>query len=360
MNVSLSSLVSPVAIAPVIKSSSAVNRISARQEQLDSEISMGIAKRILAEVMTFRRVPEGVSVCGLGCEKCASLPLQRIISAVKKNEPVTFILPAFPGKSPNPEKVLGPLPDFAERLALNFLGTLCQRIRNIYAPGIRIFLCSDGRVFSDVVGMNENNVTDYQVELNRLMKEMALSDIIIFNLDHFYKGLNFVQMRDELMKCFGQTLDFLKLRIRNGANPSASIDEQEANRMYSGITRFLFEDAIHAGQTKSRSAVQKEARAKAYEVIRRSNAWSKLLFEHFPEAVRLSIHPQTCGSKKLGIRLIGDESWMTPWHGVAVEGKKGFSLLKRSQAEALGAKLIYSSDGRPSHYQLRGEVQNES
>ena len=326
----------------------------ALKSSLDSHLSIGIAKSILAEVMIFRRVPAGVGLCGLGCQKCASLPLQKILSAVRKNEPVTFILPAFPGKSPNPEKVLGPLPDFAERLSLEFLGTLCQRIRKVYAPGIKIILASDGRVFSDVIGMQESNVTDYQVEINRLLKEMSLSDISLFNLDHFYKGLHFVQMREELMKSYGQSLDFLKLKIRNGAKPSASPDEQEANCMYSGITRFLFEDAMHAGQTKTRSAIQKESRSNAFEVIRRSNAWSKVISEHFPEAVRLSIHPQTCGAKKLGICLIGNESWMTPWHGVAVESKKGYVLLKRSEAEAQGAELIYFPDGRPSHFKSKG------
>lgn len=323
------------------------------QSSLNNDFSMEIAKRILADVMIFRRVPAGESSCAQGCQKCASLPLQKILAAVRKNEPVTFILPAFPGKSPNPEKVLGTLPDLAEKLALKFLGTLCQRIKKIYSPGIKLILCSDGRVFSDVIGMKESNVTAYQAEIDRLIKEMELSDISTFNLDHFYKDLHFVQMREELMKNFGQSLDFLKLKIRNGASPSASPAEQESNRMYSGITRFLFEDSMHAGQTKSRSAIQKEARAKAYEVIRRSNAWSKLIFEHFPAAVRLSIHPQTCGSTKLGIRLIGDESWMTPWHGVAVESKNGYVLLKRSEAEALGADLVYSSDGQPSHFQLR-------
>ena len=71
-------------------------------------------------------------------------------------------------------------------------------------------------------------------------------------------------------------------------------------------------------------------------------------------AVRLSIHPQTCGAKKLGIRLIGNESWMTPWHGVALETKRGYVLIKRSQAIEMGAELIYDSSGHPSHYKLYG------
>lgn len=312
-----------------------------------------MAKRILAEVMHFRRVPNSNESCGdLNCQKCSSLYLPKIISAVTRNISITFILPAFPGKSPNSEKVLGALPDHAERLSLNFLGNLCQRIKKYYSHGIKIVLCSDGRVFSDVVGMKESNVTAYQVELDRLIKEMSLSDISTFNLDDFFEELSFVQMRDELMMCYGNSLDFLKNKIQNGAKSSAPPDEQEANRMYRGITRFLFEDSMFSGQTKSRTTVQKESRSRAYEVIRRSNAWSELITERFPDAVRLSIHPQSCGAKKLGIRLVGNENWMTPWHGVAVETKDGFVLLKRSDAEALGAELIYSPNGRPSHYKL--------
>jgi L-tyrosine isonitrile synthase len=319
----------------------------------DRNSAAKMAKRILTEVMIFRRVPESSDSCSnVDCQKCVSPHLPKVISSVKNNKPVTFVLPAFPGKSPNTEKVLGPLPDQAERLSLHFLDNLCQRIKNFYTPGVKIILCSDGRVFSDVVGMKENHVTAYQIELDRLIEEMSFSNISTFNLDDFYEELNFIQMRDELMKRYGNSLDFLKHKIRNGAKPSASPDEQEANRMYCGITRFLFEDAMHTGQTKSRSAIQKESRSKAYEVIRRSNAWSTLISEHFPKAVRLSIHPQTCESKKLGIRLIGNESWMTPWHGVAVESEKGYVLLKRSEAEALGAKLIFAPDGRCSHYQL--------
>lgn len=315
--------------------------------------AIATAKKILAQVMIFRRAPESTSSCNaIECLKCASPHLPKILAAIKANKPVTFVLPAFPGKSPNPEKVLGPLPDLAERLALRFLGTLCQRIRKVYAPGIKIILCSDGRVFSDVVGMVEHHVSAYQAELANLIEEMALSDLSTFNLDDFYEEHNFVQMRDELMNNYGTSLDVLKQKIRNGRSDLANPDEQEAHRMYCGITRFLFEDALHQTQTKSRSAIQKEARHKAYEVIRRSNAWSRLIEQHFPESVRLSIHPQTCGAKKLGIRLIGNESWMTPWHGVAVERKNGYVLLKRSEAESLGAQLIHSADGRHSHYSL--------
>lgn len=317
------------------------------------DVKLKIAKKILAEVMHFRRTPKSSDLCNTqNCQRCALPHLSKIIVAVKNNEPVTFVLPGFPGKSPNLSKVLGHLPDYAEKLALRFLGKLCQQIKQYYLPGIKIILCSDGRVFSDIVGMQENHVTAYQIELDRLLLEMSLTDVTTFNLEDFYNSRDFSQMRDELMNQYGNSLAFIKQKIQAGKTSTANSDEKSANRMFCGIARFLFEDAIHPTQTKSRTTIQKESRVNAYEVIRRSNAWSALIAAYFPNAVRLSIHPQTCGSEKIGIRFIGDEIWMTPWHGVAVETKSGPILLKRSEAERLGATLIDDAFGRPSHYQL--------
>lgn len=313
-----------------------------------------ISQTIMSEFMKFRRTAKHQQ-CGVNCVKCISAHYFKVLAAVEKGEPVLFALPAFPGKSPNPEKVLGHLPDYAEILALKFLGSLCTRVKEYYSPGIKIILCSDGRVFSDVIGIKEIHISAYQKEIERLINVMGLSDIVTFHLDDFYTNLSFSQMRDELMKKHGQSLGYLKHKVKNGGALNANLEEQEANRLYCGITRFLCEDSTYEGQSLSRSAIQKKSRSRAYEVIRRSQAWGDFLEERFPQAVRLSIHPQGCGSKKLGIRLIGNESWITPWHGVAVKTFDGHILLKRSEAEALGAELIHDDSGNASHYQLNRE-----
>src|SRR3990167_4857371 len=180
---------------------------------------------------------------------------------------------------------------------------------------------------------------------------MSFTSMSTFNLDDVYLGLNFNQMRDQLMARYGESLETLKEAVRKGSKMPCSIENEEVNRQYCGITRFLVEDAIRPGQLPSRSAIQKACRQRAYIVIQRSRAWSELIAKHFPHAVRLSIHPQTCGTSKLGIRLMEAESWMTPWHGVAVDVDGSFVLLKRAQAEALGARLV-CREGRPSHYEL--------
>lgn len=310
-----------------------------------------LAHKILAEFMAFRRtIRPKQSACCQTCYRCTSVHLPKIIAAIEAQQPVIFVLPAFPGKSPNLEKVLGPLPDYAEQLAVSFLNKLCFKIQHYYAPGAQIILCSDGRVFSDIVGMKESDITAYQIALENLISKHQLSNISCFNLDNVYQGYGFEKMRQAVMADYGSSIEALKQRIRNGKEALATTEEQNANRMYRGITRFLFEDSLHSQQTKSRTLIQKLAREKAYQVINRSNAWSNLIASFFPEAVRLSIHPQSCGSKKLGIRLVANESWMTPWHGVALKTGDGHILLKRIEAESLGAELIYDEQGRPSYY----------
>ena len=157
------------------------------------------------------------------------------------------------------------------------------------------------------------------------------------------------------MHQYGESLEKLQASVSRGKSPDSSLEDQESHRLYLGITRFLIEDAMYPGQTKSRSALQKECRLRSYTVIQRSKAWGELVEDKFPDAVRLSIHPQTCGSVKLGIRLIEPDNWATPWHGVAVLVKGRYVLLKRAQAEALGAQLV-TRYGRPSHYVLPNSI----
>lgn len=334
----------------------ALNKISIPSESTRSVT--GIAKAIFADIIRFRRVSETDGSCvSSPCLKCEAPHLSRVIDAVSNGLPITFVLPAFPGKSPNLEKVLGPLPDMAERHSLEFLGRLCDRVRQHYAPGARVILCSDGRVFSDVVGMRDEDVTAYQRELRHMIEDLTLTSIFTFNLDELHEKISFDQMRKQLMDQYGESLDDLKESVRRGGKQSQCSDEDiEAHRLYCGITRFLVEDSMFPGQLKSRTAIQKECRVRAYEVIRRSRAWGELIAKQFPNAVRLSIHPQSCGAKKLGIRLMEPDNWMTPWHGVAVEVEGRFLLLKHSQAKRLGARLEYRA-GRPSHYVLESEQQ---
>jgi pyoverdine/dityrosine biosynthesis protein Dit1 len=266
----------------------------------------------------------------------------QIARAVVGGEPLVFTLPAFPCKSPNPEKVLGPWPDLGERLSLRFLDGLCREVEELYPPGARMLVCSDGHVFADLVGVADEVVSAYSAGLHEILTGDGLHRVELVGLDRFYPGESFTERRRLLVDRYAESLAALRDEVRSG----------DAVHLYRGITRFLVEDA-GPGHGLTRSALLRQSRQRAYGVIQRSRAWSALLTERYPDSVRLSIHPQPCRTEKMGIRLLDtDDSWLTPWHGVVLRTPDGRHLLrKRRDAELAGALVVLN--GRPSHYVAR-------
>ena len=146
---------------------------------------------------------------------------------------------------------------------------------------------------------------------------------------------------------FGESLTTLRQRVH---------ESMSARDLFNGIHRFIFEDALESNQSLSRSRVREQSKDVAYEVIQRSNAWGRLVAGRFPEAVRLSIHPQPRISEKIGISLVPcANNWGTPWHNVVLAQRNGYRLVKRAEAEEQNAVLVYR-DGRPSHFVQRNAV----
>ncbi|OEJ95773.1 L-tyrosine/L-tryptophan isonitrile synthase family protein [Streptomyces thermolilacinus] len=272
--------------------------------------------------------------------------LQQIADFVAKDEQVIFSLPGFPCKSPNTDKVFGHLPDHGERLALRFLDSLCADIEKVHAPGARVLICSDGHIFGDVIRVPDEHIDAYNDALLEMIHAEGLADHLdTFDLrDCYGPALSYDEKRKLAAETLGPTLEELRAEVR---------EDESTLRMYRGITRFLVEDT--AGWEGSRSALQRDCRRRAYEVILRSRAWSELIAESYPRNVRLSIHPQNRGSVKFGIRLLGAaDAWTTPWHSVLFHHTDGtWELMHRRDAEKLGREI--HRDGRPSHFEAVGD-----
>jgi pyoverdine/dityrosine biosynthesis protein Dit1/AcrR family transcriptional regulator len=296
------------------------------------------ARWLLARLMHHRRLlpgrPEGPPTEE---ELAPHLPLVR--AALIEERPLELLLPAFPAKSPNPQKTLGKLPDAAERVALRGLQTLCEELADAHPAGVRLTLCSDGLVFADVVGVGDEDVAAYGAEIDRLLAELPL--LGRFDLAHAFGAATPEEARRRLLAGWGEQEPELLEQVRASASLGAQLD---------GLHRFMFEDGVALSPELSRTQVRKQARGKAVQVLLRSRAWGRLLASCFPRALRLSIHPQPPVSDKIGVHLLptGD-AWLTPWHGVALLESDRFQLVKRSEAEALGASRV-DADGRPSHY----------
>jgi pyoverdine/dityrosine biosynthesis protein Dit1 len=213
----------------------------------------------------------------------------------------------------------------------------------MYAPGAKITICSDGRVFSDLVGVTDQDVTDYGHEIDVLRERIGASSLDVFDMEDLFEIADHECMREQLCLNYADQLAAIEKRVHTFEHHQA---------LFNGIQRFLFEDRIAIETEKSRTQVRNECKQRTYMVIQRSDAWGRLLSDCFPAALRLSIHPQGPHSEKIGI-LLGEanDTWLTPWHAVAVKRDGNFSLMPRHEAESLGARLVMAQ-GRPSHYQL--------
>ena len=290
-------------------------------------------QQLLRLIMNQRRISEDAEKkCpGVACGFCSQLPRAKIQQAICDERMLTLILPAFPAKSANRQKTLSAKPDRGEIMGLTQLNQLCQNMQKIYQPGVKLIICSDGRVFNDLVLVSDADVDLYQQGIQNIIAEHRLNHLTTFNLDEVYLGHNYQNMRELLMLEFGQSLASLKQQI---------LEEPHWRYQFNGIHRFIIEDQLVLKPEQSKNKVRQQAKETAYEVMRRSNAWSELLAQYFSQSLRLSIHPQPCGSNKMGIQFISSGNrWSTPWHNVLLKDAQGWQLIKREEAERLGATL---------------------
>jgi pyoverdine/dityrosine biosynthesis protein Dit1 len=273
------------------------------------------------------------------------LPQQeQILRLVQTGDKIKLTLPAVPCKSPNSDKVLGTLPDMAERMSLRFLRQLCDEIEKVYVPGARVLICSDGHVFGDLIWVNDTTINDYTAGLIDMINTEKISCIDIFQLGHLYHRVDFDTQRALLVEEWARPLPVLREEVTSN---------EYQNKLYRGITRFLMEDSC-LSDSMSKSALQRLSKARALAVMQRSEAWGNLIAHHHPRTVRLSIHPQPPNSAKLGIMLLNaTDTWVTPWHAVFVDSGNSNLLMKHREAKLIGN--LVRENGRPSHYVISDE-----
>jgi pyoverdine/dityrosine biosynthesis protein Dit1/AcrR family transcriptional regulator len=331
----LSTLLGPLLLGQV---GDAVGQFLQVRPAVDFEVARRVAKLILLHRKVLRTGPDDDPAPD---EQSIALQLPKLHYYISQGQPVHLILPAFPAKSPNRQKVLGALPDLGEEIALTFLQSLCDDIRQVYPPGARLSICADGRVFADLVQVSDAEVSAYNDALKAMLARLGTTDLDVVNLEDLLTTSSFDAARAWIVAQYGEPLEELKARVR---------DTDHARAMFNGIHRFVAEDGQALAPEKSKSRVKEESKAVAYEVIQRSNAWTRLLAQEFPHALRLSIHPQHPHSDKIGLRITrAADDWLTPWHGVVLLRDNDYVLLKRYQAEELGATLV-EKDGQPSHF----------
>lgn len=126
-------------LAPIVPPASLADTVDTATFETSSKILRIIDRYAL------KRSPGAASKADEGALKFLAI----IYNHVKAQKAVPMCLPAFPFKSPNAIlKVLGKLPDKAEDWALAHLNGLCEAIGDVYPPGAKLTIISDGLVYN--------------------------------------------------------------------------------------------------------------------------------------------------------------------------------------------------------------------
>ena len=173
--------------------------------QLSPDVDFDIARRV-AKLVLLHRKTLGHDCAAAPCEQCLALHRPKLHYFISLGLPVHFILPAFPAKSPNRHKVLGTLPDLGEEMALSFLQSLCDDIRQVYAPGARSSICADGRVFTDLVQVSDEDMSAYNEALKQQLVKLSTRDLDVINLKDLLETKSFDAARAWITTEFAESL----------------------------------------------------------------------------------------------------------------------------------------------------------
>jgi pyoverdine/dityrosine biosynthesis protein Dit1 len=257
--------------------------------------------------------------------------LNRVYGFVDKNLPILLALPAFPCKSPNPNKAGGIMPDLAENIALDVLHDFIKEVNAVYEPGATMWIINDGHVFSDCIGVDDEMIDTYDACMAEIYKERFSGQTApvptmdfkglknIFNSDsEGFQTLKRVVGNAHKMphpvktKMTGEAELCRRLMLGIGGADRAYIrslieqQEPETLGLYRGQTRFMLEDLADVPSVKSLSGKQKKKTAAlvAEEMISRNQGYSNLVELLLPNYVRLSIHAHNNKGPKFAIRLL--------------------------------------------------------
>ncbi|KAF4876720.1 Spore wall maturation protein DIT1 [Colletotrichum siamense] len=272
-------------------------------------------------------------------------------------EPISLLLPAFPWKNPNTDKVLGPSPDLGEELGLARLNHLCKEVGKIYPRGARLILVADGPVYNDLLGIPDADYFDYGVQLRELARREGFSHIQFVRLvDVLGLGNGDAMSKDEHLAAANTCRREMEQRFLGSdlsvqgevrAHPDTALTYQKYVRSAREDLRWGPE--VEPDITSDTAKYAAETERIAERMTQRLIAYERALEHKFPRVIRLSIHRST-GKNKISIPLIPQPGGfgLTPWHStllVTADGEFRTELSKDIQDKQ--KYDIIKRDGQP-------------
>ncbi|KAI4198521.1 MAG: hypothetical protein LQ350_005250 [Teloschistes chrysophthalmus] len=272
---------------------------------------------------------------------------------------VKMCLPAFPFKSANKvEKVFGTLPDKAEELALERLNSMCKRIREVYPPGAKVTIISDGLTYNDLLNIPDRDTWAYGQALRTMASQKGFDYIDFSRLKDLVKFPLPLPEKLEEITYVANATNFRRFLFNQYGKDDLDIDNEIATNpdtrlTYLGYRRFLESDLRYIyGHGRSGHSYKKGVKYLAKQMLIRGYAFAGAVKVAFPGYLRLSIH-QSTGEHKVSMSLLDSKTgYTTPWHCTVALMANGdwISGTMISFKENVALETVYEN-GRPSHFQ---------
>ncbi|QKX57701.1 uncharacterized protein TRUGW13939_04819 [Talaromyces rugulosus] len=268
------------------------------------------------------------------------------------NEPIRFVIPSYPFKSENPDKVTGSLPDMSEYIGLFRLHALTLDIQQVYNLGAEVTVASD-----DIYPTSDEKVWEYSQAINHMAKSYNFN-VRICSPHELLKLPNSVVDRKSYIDGLVQCRSIINKRTKPEKLEELFKRDPDSLRTYSQMSRFYEVDLKHTPVLKNLNRTQGKVVTKklARATMARSEAFTGLVLEALPNHVRLSVHASS-GTVKLSFPLVPQGSnkasmFRVPWMSsiavnVAGECQSVFSADVRDTHD-----LIYKND-KPWCYRER-------
>ncbi|KAK7992579.1 putative ABC1 transport protein [Apiospora saccharicola] len=283
---------------------------------------------------------------------------------VLSEQRVEMCLPAFPFKSANKVyKVFSVLPDKAEELALERLNTMCVRIGEIYAPGAKVLIISDGLVYNDLLCIPDRDTWAYGEALRDMALHKGFVHIAFSRLQDLVK---FPLPRGELNEItyVANATNFRRYLLNKYGDDDINIDHEIATNTdtrltYCGYKRFLESDLKHIfprGKGRTSNGYKRDVKFLAKEMLIRGYAFAGAAKAAFPKHLRLSIH-QSTGEHKISMSLLNTKTgFTTPWHcSVALMADGEWVSAPMGDFKENPRMEVVEVDGQPSHFREKEE-----
>lgn len=240
---------------------------------------------------------------------------EKITKFLKQKKPLKFLLVGFPFKSANTEKkVLGQIPDMAERRSLEYLNGCIHSLKAIYPYGVELVIFCDGIPFCEYLGIPAETVKLYEQGLQKLAQDMpGITLVTSDSLQHQLKLSSGQHVCDVIDEYAPSDEEFHK---------QLEID----SALQDGYKTLLGRLEVEFDSIKGREFLVKHG---PLSKITKALMAREMRMRRFIEAqfdaenfIRLTVHYSKDLGKKFGIKL-SPHSFVTPYHGVLVEEGDG-------------------------------------